>query len=280
MLVLQRNDTEVVLKPLERIVEEVFECCSAVALVVARVINRTLRRPSAIQLEGVDQLSATLYFDDGTNSNVILPAMIFEGCTSLTSIDIPESVRAVGYRAVYGCNALTEITGAENVSFLPMAGSTAGAFYADCAEPLETIVADTASDVFMGYSFSDDNRTFVRSFSYTISMPAYVNAVYDTDHQLFNADIHARICWTSRDTGTHRVTITSPEGFELIHTNDPSKSISFKEKEGNFRNFAAGSWGTAETNTVENTFSYQSVTGEYDPGNYRGNATFCFTTFE
>ena len=224
--------------------------------------------------------STTLYFDDGTNSNVILPATIFEGCTSLTSIDIPESVRAVGYRAAYGCTALIEITGAENVSFLPMAGSTAGAFYADCEEPLETIIADTASDEFMAYCFLEDNRIPVRNFSYTITMPAYVNAVYDTDHQLFNADIHARIRWTSRDAGVHRVTITSPEGFELIHTDNPSKTISFKEKEGNLRSFATGSWGTEATNTADNTFSYQSETGEYDPGNYQGNATFCFTTSE
>ena len=42
--------------------EEVSERGSAVVLVVARVVNRTLRRPAAIKLEGIDHLSATLDF--------------------------------------------------------------------------------------------------------------------------------------------------------------------------------------------------------------------------
>ena len=46
----------------ERIVEEILECCSAVAIIVACIVNRTLRRPAAIVFERVDHLSATLDF--------------------------------------------------------------------------------------------------------------------------------------------------------------------------------------------------------------------------
>ena len=227
----------------------------------------------------------TYYLSDGQPSRIILPAFLLEGCTALASLDIPEAVTGIGVRAVYGCTSLTRITGAEGIAFdaeghpiMPEAGPEAGAFYVDITEPLETIIAETASDAFMAYCFASDNRTQARSFSYTISMPAYVNAVYDTDRRLFNADIHARLSWVSRDTDPHMVTITSPEQFDLTHTENATKTITFTEKEGSFRNYCAGSLNTVAESTEETTFSYQSESGEYDPGDYSGNATFRFST--
>ncbi len=227
----------------------------------------------------------TYYLSDGQPSRIILPAFLLEGCTALASLDIPEAVTGIGVRAVYGCTSLTKITGAEGIAFdaeghtiMPEAGPEAGAFYVDITEPLETIIAETASDAFMAYCFASDNRAQARSFSYTISMPAYVNAVYDTDRRLFNADIKARLSWVSRDTDPHMVTITSPEQFDLMHTLDASKTITFTEKEGSFRNYSAGSLNTVAESTEETTFSYQSESREYDPGDYSGNATFRFST--
>ncbi len=229
----------------------------------------------------------TYYLSDGQPSRIILPAFLLEGCTALTSLDIPAAVAGIGVRAVYGCQNLTLITGAEGIAFdgeghpaMPEAGPETGAFYVDISEPLETIFAETVSDALRAYCFADDNRAQVRSFSYTISMPAYVNAVYDTDRRLFNADIHARLSWVSRDTDPHMVTITSPEQFDLTHTENASKTITFTEKEGSFRSYCAGSVNTAAESTEETTFSYQSESGEYDPGDYSGNATFRFSTSE
>ncbi|MBQ2239705.1 MAG: leucine-rich repeat domain-containing protein, partial [Alistipes sp.] len=36
--------------------------------------------------------------------------LAFEGCSSLTSITIPESVTIIGHGAFYGCSSLTSIT--------------------------------------------------------------------------------------------------------------------------------------------------------------------------
>ena len=58
---------------------------------------------------------------NGTRSNLIIPGEIkgyrvtsiggsaFEGCSSLTSINIPDGVTSIGYSAFYGCSSLTSI---------------------------------------------------------------------------------------------------------------------------------------------------------------------------
>ena len=40
----------------------------------------------------------------------------FEGCTGLTSVDIPDSVTSIGYCAFKGCTGLTSITIPDSVT--------------------------------------------------------------------------------------------------------------------------------------------------------------------
>ncbi len=75
-LVFQGNDTEIVLKRGKPLVKEVLKRGSAVVVVVARVPDSTLRRPAAIELEGVDYLSATFYFDETENQTLHLAIFV------------------------------------------------------------------------------------------------------------------------------------------------------------------------------------------------------------
>ena len=46
----------------------------------------------------------------------LLPMLAFAGCTSLTNVDIPESVTSIGDRSFAGTGSLTSLTIPKNVS--------------------------------------------------------------------------------------------------------------------------------------------------------------------
>ena len=45
-----------------------------------------------------------------------IPTWAFSGCTSLTSVTIPDSVTTIGYQAFYGCSSLTSVTIPDSVT--------------------------------------------------------------------------------------------------------------------------------------------------------------------
>jgi hypothetical protein len=66
----------------------------------------------------------------------------FEGCTSLAEVNLPESIKSIGYKAFFGCTRLTEIFIPENVS------SIGTAAFAECSN-LTSIEVDTKNKAYL-----------------------------------------------------------------------------------------------------------------------------------
>jgi hypothetical protein len=71
----------------------------------------------------------------------VIPDNAFRGCSSLTSVTIPEAVTAIGSNAFYNCTALLSIT-------LPASVTVIGtdAFFG-CKLPLVTILNETPPEI-------------------------------------------------------------------------------------------------------------------------------------
>ncbi len=55
-------------------------------------------------------INPTVTYNGRTYSVTSVRDYAFEGCSSLTSVNIPSSVTKIGYRAFYGCSRLTSVT--------------------------------------------------------------------------------------------------------------------------------------------------------------------------
>ena len=73
------------------------------------------------------------------------------GCSGLTSITIPESVKSIGWGAFYGCSGLTSITIPESVTSI---GDYA---FSDCSGLTSIIIPDSVTSIGY-YSFKDCSR--------------------------------------------------------------------------------------------------------------------------
>ncbi|MBQ9472707.1 MAG: leucine-rich repeat domain-containing protein, partial [Ruminococcus sp.] len=71
-------------------------------------------------------------------------AWAFEGLTSLTSIDIPDSVTSIGYEAFYRCSSLTSVTIPDSVT------SIGGPAFEDCTGLTSVVIPDSVTSIDYG----------------------------------------------------------------------------------------------------------------------------------
>ncbi len=98
----------------------------------------------------------------------------FEGCTSLTSVNIPNSVTKLGYRSFGGCTSLTRVTIPNSVKEL---GSCC---FEDCTN-LKEVTCLATEPPYTSYSFSysfEDERD-KKLYVSESSLDAYKNSEYE-----------------------------------------------------------------------------------------------------
>ena len=100
--------------------------------------------------------------EDGTTDNRKGSAGMFSGCTALTELNIPASLKVFGQNFAANCTSLNKITflhDADTVLTFPTAGATYGAFYVDPAMRTTQIVGQNASA--KAYSWVKDQRAAI-----------------------------------------------------------------------------------------------------------------------
>ena len=100
--------------------------------------------------------------EDGTTDDRKGSAGMFSGCTALTELNIPASLKVFGRNFAVNCTSLNKITflhDAGTVLTFPTAGATYGAFYVDPAMRTTQIVGQNASA--LAYSWVKDQRAAI-----------------------------------------------------------------------------------------------------------------------
>jgi uncharacterized repeat protein (TIGR02543 family) len=130
--------------------------------------------PASVQNlgEGVfrdcQSLTAVTFADGSTIGSI--PAQTFDGCTALTSVNIPDTVTVIDTQAFAGCSALPTITIPANVSSIRDL-----AFY-DCTY-LETIRSEYEGNQTIGISAFDNCGLYVTTEKRAFAHPANTNFI-------------------------------------------------------------------------------------------------------
>ena len=74
-----------------------------------------------------------------TGGNILYGA--FENCTSLTSVEIPDSVTSIGYGAFYGCTSLTSVVIPDSITSI---GTIA---FEDCTSLTSVVIPDSVTSI-------------------------------------------------------------------------------------------------------------------------------------
>ena len=91
---------------------------------MAKLIQFPAAKGGAYEIQyGVTSIGGWAFYGCSSLTSVTIPDGVtsigddaFEGCSSLTSVTIPHSVTSIGYAAFYGCSSLTTVTIPDSVS--------------------------------------------------------------------------------------------------------------------------------------------------------------------
>ena len=92
-----------------------FYCCKNLTTLDYNATNCTIPVPMATNMNVFEGCSSLTTLNIGKNVQTI-PAYIFYGCSGLVSVTIPEGVTSIGSSAFKGCTGLTFVTIGESVS--------------------------------------------------------------------------------------------------------------------------------------------------------------------
>ncbi|MBQ8916448.1 MAG: leucine-rich repeat domain-containing protein, partial [Alistipes sp.] len=103
----------------------------------------------------------------------------FHGCTSLTSITLPDSVTSIGDYAFYGCTSLTSITIPESVTSIGLRafGGCTGLTSIYCKR-----MAPPTGYIDMFYGNAPDRKIYVPASDDDSILKAYQEATYWSDY--------------------------------------------------------------------------------------------------
>ena len=169
--------------------------------------------------------------EDGTTDDRKGSAGIFSGCTALTKLTIPSSLKVFGRNFAANCTSLTTIEflhDAGTVLTFPTAGTTYGAFYVPSY--LETNIVGTNASA-QGYAWSTDNRKHEM-----ISVPAQVGTLtYNEKSQspTWNSNYVPEKMTMSGTTsginaGSYTATFTPKAGYTWTDGTSMAKSVTWK----------------------------------------------------
>ena len=153
--------------------------------------------PAATAYKGSITIPSSVTYERVTYSVTSIGGFAFQGCSDLTSIDIPNSVTSIGQHAFQGCSGLTNVTipnsvtsieysvfynctGLRNVTIGNSVTSIGSSAFVGCR--IENVLAKNSKTT-CSYAFSD--RTYQHAMLY-IPEGTWNEAIYDGDWYMFN----------------------------------------------------------------------------------------------